>query len=48
MEEIIFLIEGSEEGGYTLKALGESISTEKDTVEEVKKNIIDGEKVSLQ
>lgn len=41
MNEIIFLIEEASEGGYTAKALGESIFTEGETFEETKKNIKD-------
>lgn len=37
--ELIFLIEDALEGGYTAKALGESIFTEGDTIEELKNNI---------
>jgi len=36
-KEIIFLIEESPEGGYQAKALGYSIFTEADTLEELKK-----------
>lgn len=39
MNEIIFLVEDALEGGYTAKALGESIFTEGDTIDEIKKNI---------
>lgn len=39
MKEIIFLIEEAAEGGFTAKALGESIFTEGETLEEVKSNI---------
>ncbi len=39
MNEIIFLVEEALEGGYTAKALGESIFTEGDTIEEIKANI---------
>ncbi len=39
MNEIIFLIEESLEGGYTAKAIGESIFTEADTMEEIRNNI---------
>ncbi len=39
MNEIIFLVEEALEGGYTAKALGESIFTEGDTMEQVKTNI---------
>ena len=41
MNEIIFLIEEAVEGGYTARALGESIFTEGETLEETKKNIKD-------
>lgn len=37
--EIIFLIEEAPEGGYTAKALGESIFTEADTWDELKKAV---------
>ena len=36
MNEIIFLVEEASEGGYTAKALGYSIFTEGDTVDELK------------
>ncbi len=36
MNEIIFLVEEAPEGGYTARALGESIFTEADTWEELK------------
>ena len=39
MNEIIFLVEEALEGGYTAKALGESIFTEGDTMEEIKAKI---------
>lgn len=41
MNEIIFLIEEAPEGGYTARALGESIFTEADTVAELHANIRD-------
>ena len=41
MNEIIFLIENSVEGGYTARALGESIFTEGDNLEELRSNIRD-------
>jgi len=41
MEEIIFLVEESNEGGYIAKALTESIVTEADTVEELKEMVKD-------
>lgn len=39
MKEIIFLIEETAEGGYSAKALGESIFTEGETLDDVKLNI---------
>jgi predicted RNase H-like HicB family nuclease len=39
MNEIFFLVEEALEGGYTAKAIGESIFTEGDTMEELKANI---------
>jgi predicted RNase H-like HicB family nuclease len=39
MTEIIFIVEEALEGGYTAKALGESIFTEADTLEELRKNV---------
>ena len=41
MEEIIFVVEEAPEGGYTARALGESIFTEGDDIAELKKNILD-------
>ena len=37
--ELIFLVEDAMEGGYTARALGESIFTEGETIEELKNNI---------
>jgi predicted RNase H-like HicB family nuclease len=39
MTELIFLIEEALEGGYTARALGESIFTEAETMEELRVNI---------
>ena len=39
MKELIFLVEEAVEGGYTAKALGESIFTEADSLPELKSNI---------
>jgi hypothetical protein len=39
MKELIFLVEEAIEGDYTANALGESIITEGDTLEELKNNI---------
>ena len=41
MNEIIFIIEEAPEGGFVAKALGESIFTEADTIEDLKKMIRD-------
>jgi len=39
MNEIFFLVEEALEGGYIAKAIGESIFTEADTMDELKANI---------
>jgi hypothetical protein len=39
MTEIIFIVEESPEGGYEARALGHSIFTEGETIEELKSNI---------
>ncbi len=39
MNEVFFLVEEDLEGGYTAKALGESIFTDGETLEELKINI---------
>ena len=39
--EIIFLVEDAVEGGYTAKALGYSIYTEADTLEELRQLVTD-------
>ena len=44
MSEIIFVVEDSDEGGYTAKALGYSIHTEGENLEELKENIRDAVK----
>ncbi|MHA1284538.1 MAG: 2-oxoisovalerate dehydrogenase [Promethearchaeota archaeon] len=44
MNEIIFLIEESLEGGYEARALGASIHTEADNMSELKKKIRDAVK----
>jgi len=36
MDEIIFVVEESDEGGYIAKALGESIFTEAETMQELR------------
>jgi predicted RNase H-like HicB family nuclease len=44
MTEIIFVIEDSDEGGYIAKALGYSIHTEGETLDDLKANIKDAVK----
>ncbi|WP_421892575.1 2-oxoisovalerate dehydrogenase [Marinoscillum sp.] len=39
MTEIIFFVEESAEGGFEAKALGESIFTDGETIDELKQNI---------
>lgn len=39
MNELIFLVEEAPEGGYTARALGQSIFTEADTLDELRRNI---------
>ncbi len=39
--ELIFLVEDAPEGGYTARALGQSIFTEGDTVEELHEQVRD-------
>ncbi len=39
MKEVIFLIEDSSESGYEARALGQSIFTEGETMDELKENI---------
>lgn len=41
MNEIIFLVEDAIEGGYTARALGESIFTEGDDLDNLRANIRD-------
>jgi len=41
LKELIFVIEEDPEGGYNAEAMGVSIITQGDTIEELKKNIID-------
>jgi len=44
MSELVFLVEEAPEGGFTARALGESIFTEADTVAELRENIRDAVK----
>ena len=39
MNEVFFLVEEAAEGGYVAKAMGESIFTEAETLDELKKEI---------
>jgi len=39
MKEIIFLVEEAAEGGYTARAINESIFTEADTLDELRSNV---------
>ena len=39
MSELIFLVEEAPEGGYTARALGQSIFTEADTLDDLRVNI---------
>jgi hypothetical protein len=41
MTELIFLVEEAPEGGYTARALGESIFTEADTLDELHEQVRD-------
>lgn len=41
MHELIFLIEEAPEGGYTARALGESIFTEAEDLDELRANVRD-------
>lgn len=44
MTEIIFLVEDDPEGGYMARALGESIFTQTDTLEELRSMVWDAVK----
>ena len=39
MSELIFLVEEAPEGGFTAHALGQSIFTEADTLDELRRNV---------
>ncbi len=41
MNEIVFLVENASEGGYTARALGESIFTEADDLENLREQVRD-------
>lgn len=44
MEEIIFVVEESPEGGFTARALGVSIFTEAESIEEMRLQVVDAVK----
>ncbi|HEX4958595.1 MAG TPA: hypothetical protein VFV46_10485 [Lacibacter sp.] len=48
MEEIIFVVEESPEGGYTAKALGVSIFTEAESIEEIRTQVVDAVKCHFE
>ena len=48
MEEIIFLVQDSPEGGFEAKALGESIFCEADSIEGLKVNLVDAVKCHFE
>jgi predicted RNase H-like HicB family nuclease len=48
MNEIIFLVEESDEGGYVATALGESIFTEAETIDELKEQVKDAVKCHFE
>jgi len=39
VQEIIFLVEEAQEGGYTARAIGYSIFTEGESLEEIRRNV---------
>ncbi|GAF68239.1 unnamed protein product [marine sediment metagenome] len=39
MTELVFIVEEDIDGGYTAKAVGESIFTEAETLEELRRNV---------
>ena len=41
MSEVVFVVEESDEGGFTAVAVGESIVTEGDSVHELRENVRD-------
>jgi hypothetical protein len=41
MNELFFLVEESPEGGYTARALGESIFTQGEDLDDTKRNILE-------
>ena len=45
MSEIVFLVEEAPEGGYTARALGESIHTQAETLDELRDAVRDAVRV---
>lgn len=41
MNEIVFIVEEAPEGGFTARALGASIFTEGETMQEIRDNVIE-------
>ena len=48
MNELIFLVEEAAEGGYTARALGESIFTEADSLAALRENVRDAVKCHFE
>ncbi|MGC8690993.1 MAG: 2-oxoisovalerate dehydrogenase [Caldisericum sp.] len=48
MIELFFIVEESSDGGYTARALGESIFTEGETIKEIKEAIKDAVKCHFE
>jgi hypothetical protein len=48
MEEMIFMVENAPEGGYTAKALGESIFTEAENLEDLRQQVRDAVKCHFE
>jgi len=48
MEEMIFMVENAPEGGYIAKALGESIFTEAENVEDLRQQVRDAVKCHFE
>lgn len=44
LKEIVFLVEDAPEGGYTARALGASIVTEADSLEDLRTQVVDAVK----
>jgi hypothetical protein len=41
MDEVIFLVQGSDEGGYTAQGIGTSIFTESETLDDLRQAVKD-------